>query len=160
MAPSVRMVRPMPSHIGTRIQEFRTAKEITQDQLAERVGVKGGQVSRWERGAVEPEAKYIVPLADALGVSADRLLRGSGDLPASLAEVVDRAVEFFGTALDDATIAWARDEVRSHGDVTALEWVARISRKLRGTTPSEAQKSETATFRKRGEELGVRRRSR
>ena len=49
---------------------------ITQEQLAERLGVTGKAVSRWETGRGMPDISLLEPLADALGVSVSELLAG------------------------------------------------------------------------------------
>lgn len=148
------------STLGSRLAELRQKRGLTQEELASKIPVVKEQISRWENDKVAPEAKQIVPLADALGVTTDRILRDPDGLPPGLYEVVMRAEELFGEKLSDDIITWARDEVRSHGgDVESVEWVARINRKRRGNTPSDAQKTETVAFRTRASTLGVRSRS-
>ena len=54
-----------------RLRELRGEAGLTQEQLAERVGVKRDAIARWERGTREPSWSNVVALADALGVSCD-----------------------------------------------------------------------------------------
>jgi transcriptional regulator with XRE-family HTH domain len=56
---------------GARLRELREKAGLTQEDLAERAGVKRGAVARWESGAREPSWGNIVALADALGVSTE-----------------------------------------------------------------------------------------
>lgn len=51
------------------LEQLRIAVALTQDQLAEKVGVTRVTVSSWENGASQPRIQYIRPLAEALGVS-------------------------------------------------------------------------------------------
>jgi transcriptional regulator with XRE-family HTH domain len=51
-----------------RLRELREAAGWTQDQLAERVGVKREAVARWEAGKREPGWSNVLALAEALGV--------------------------------------------------------------------------------------------
>jgi transcriptional regulator with XRE-family HTH domain len=51
-----------------RLRELREDAGLTQEQLAERAGVKRDAVARWERGVREPSWSSILALADALGV--------------------------------------------------------------------------------------------
>lgn len=60
--------------IGDNIRHYRKKQELTQAQLAERLGVTVQAVSRWETGAGMPDTAQIVPLARALNISADTLL--------------------------------------------------------------------------------------
>jgi transcriptional regulator with XRE-family HTH domain len=57
-----------------RLIDARIAKDWNQSQLAERIGVKPGLISDWERGKHDPRCKYLKALAQALDVSADSLL--------------------------------------------------------------------------------------
>lgn len=43
--------------------------------IAQDLGVGKTAVTRWLTGATEIPSRYVVPLADLLGVTADRLLR-------------------------------------------------------------------------------------
>ena len=60
--------------IGEVIKELRAEKKLSQQKLAEAVGVSQKAIDYWERGVNEPKASYIVKLADFFDVSADYLL--------------------------------------------------------------------------------------
>ena len=62
-------------NIGTHIAELRKAKGITQEVLAEIVGVTGQAVSKWESGG-SPDAALLPVIADYFGVSIDHRLYG------------------------------------------------------------------------------------
>ena len=47
---------------------------MTQEQLAEALGVTFAAVSKWERGVTTPEPCYIVEMADLFETSVDALL--------------------------------------------------------------------------------------
>lgn len=66
----------MANTLGSRIAEFRKAKGITQDQLAEHMGVSSQAVSKWENDLSCPDITLLPRLADYFGVSIDKLLRG------------------------------------------------------------------------------------
>lgn len=61
-------------YTGERIRGTRCAKQFTQTQLAAMIGAHTSQVSDWERGKLEPGARYLRALCTTLGVSADYLL--------------------------------------------------------------------------------------
>lgn len=61
--------------IGSMIARARKEKNLTQEQLAELMGVTRQTVSRWESRAAYPDMEKIVMLSDILGVSCDDLLR-------------------------------------------------------------------------------------
>lgn len=56
-----------------RLRQFRKAKNLTQQELADRLGVSNKSVSRWESGSY-PDVGTLVALARALGVTVDELL--------------------------------------------------------------------------------------
>ena len=60
--------------IGARIKAAREAKEITQEQLAEKVGLSATHISVVERGIKAPKLETFIRIANALDVSADSLL--------------------------------------------------------------------------------------
>ena len=61
--------------IKDNIRTARTAANLTQTALADILGVMQKDISRWENGVREPSATWIKKLAEALGVSADELLK-------------------------------------------------------------------------------------
>ena len=64
----------MTKTIGEIIKELRTQRKITQQELAEQIGVTPQAISRWERDVGYPDITQIVPLAKSLGVSTDEIL--------------------------------------------------------------------------------------
>lgn len=68
-------------HIGTRLRDARDAKGMTQRKLAELTGCHDQEISRYERGAIEPRTERIEELAKALGVSPGWLLFGEANQP-------------------------------------------------------------------------------
>lgn len=61
--------------MGEKIAEARRAKNLTQEQLAELLGVTRQSISRWEQNLAYPEMEKILRLSDILGVSCDYLLK-------------------------------------------------------------------------------------
>lgn len=55
---------------------LRKEKNMTQAELAERLGITNKAVSKWETGDAMPETSLLLPLAEILGVTADELLSG------------------------------------------------------------------------------------
>ena len=63
--------------LGARIQAHRRRMGISQEQLAERLGVSRQAVSKWELDESLPELDKALALCRVFGVSADLLLQGS-----------------------------------------------------------------------------------
>jgi transcriptional regulator with XRE-family HTH domain len=62
--------------IGTFLQTLRKEQGLTQEQLAERIGVARRTVSRWETGANLPDLDVLVELSDFYAVDLRELLDG------------------------------------------------------------------------------------
>ncbi len=66
-------------YIGDKLRETRKRALLTQQQLAEKSGVGVTTIIRIERNQVEPQARSIRKLAQALGVEPHELLKGEDD---------------------------------------------------------------------------------
>lgn len=64
----------MKLSLSKNIAELRKANSMTQEQLAEALGVTFAAVSKWERGVATPELNLIAEMADLFGVSLDALV--------------------------------------------------------------------------------------
>ena len=62
--------------IGEFIKEQRALKNLTQKQLAEKLGVTDKAISRWETGKGIPDVSLLIPLSNALEVSVHEILLG------------------------------------------------------------------------------------
>ncbi len=60
--------------LGQKIAQARRGCRLTQDQLADLLGVTRQTVSKWEAGLACPETSRIAKLAQALKVTCDHLL--------------------------------------------------------------------------------------
>lgn len=67
--------------LGQRIAALRTAKNIRQNELAERLGVSSQAVSKWENDISCPDISILPALAAELGVTVDELLSGESREP-------------------------------------------------------------------------------
>ena len=64
----------MSYQIGLRIRKFREANNMTQKQLADKIGVTGSRVSNWEQGVHRPDVDILANICTALNVSPSELL--------------------------------------------------------------------------------------
>ena len=64
----------MENHLADHIRDHRKRLGLTQEQLAERLGITLGTVSKWERGSSEPDLGYIMDLAELFHISVDALI--------------------------------------------------------------------------------------
>lgn len=64
--------------LGTRLQELRKQKGLTQEQLAEKLNVTNQSVSKWEKDINAPDISLLIELADLYETTVDYLL-GRGE---------------------------------------------------------------------------------
>lgn len=69
----------MNETIGSRISKFRKEKHMTQEELANLLGVSSQAVSKWETDTSCPDISLLAQLARVLGVTTDELLTGKND---------------------------------------------------------------------------------
>lgn len=78
--------------LAQKLREFRKKQGLTQEQLAEAMGVTVGAVSKWESGSSTPDVSLVLELADFFETSVDVLL-GYTQQSASLEDSVCRLRE-------------------------------------------------------------------
>lgn len=78
----------MERSLGKRIMENRKRLGLTQDQLAEKLGVTAQAVSKWENDQSCPDISILPQLADIFGISTDSLLGRGPQETVHEAEVV------------------------------------------------------------------------
>ena len=64
------------------IKQLREQRDMTQEELAKRLGVKPPAVSKWERGMAYPSMNTVIKMADLFQVSMDVVL-GLAPIPGS-----------------------------------------------------------------------------
>ena len=64
------------------IKQLREQRGMTQEELANRLGVKSPAVSKWERGMAYPSMNTVIKMAELFQVSMDVVL-GLAPIPSS-----------------------------------------------------------------------------
>ena len=59
--------------LGERIRALRLGRDMSQEDLAEALGVSRQAVSKWEKNLSYPDTENLLSLAELFGVSADEL---------------------------------------------------------------------------------------
>lgn len=70
------MKHPVDIHVGKRVRHRRWLTGMTQQQLAEKVGIKFQQIQKYETGMNRVSASRLWDIADALGVSVSFFFEG------------------------------------------------------------------------------------
>jgi transcriptional regulator with XRE-family HTH domain len=95
------MKHPVDAHVGKRIRHRRWMVGMTQQQLADKVGIKFQQIQKYETGMNRVSASRLWDVADALGVQ----------------------INFFFEGLDEASVAQRAADSDILGDKEAMELV-------------------------------------
>lgn len=106
--------------LADRIQHLRKAKGISQEELADQIGVSRQAVSKWESGQSSPDLEKIILLSEFFDVATDYLLKGMEPLPkenpkskdkpdANLFSMVGTALNFMGVIV--AAMVWHEEQV-------------------------------------------------
>ena len=69
----------MNETIGNRITKYRKEKGMTQEELANKLGVSSQAVSKWENDTSCPDIFLLARLCALLGITTDELLTGKSD---------------------------------------------------------------------------------
>lgn len=78
--------------IGNLIEKKRKEQNLTQAQLAEKLGVSNKTVSKWENGKCMPDYGVIQPLCTELGVTVSELMDGEEQAPDSIRAYDDEQI--------------------------------------------------------------------
>lgn len=70
------MAHPVDEHVGKRIRHRRWLAGVTQQQLAEKVGIKFQQIQKYETGANRVSASRLWDIAEALEVPVSFFFEG------------------------------------------------------------------------------------
>ena len=96
----------MTCKIGEKIRLLRTKNKMTQEQLADRLGISYQSVSRWENGITYPDIEILPAIAKHFAVSLDYLL-GQDDAekkPTSMVADFQKIPEALALALEGRQI--------------------------------------------------------
>ena len=82
--------------IADRIQSLRKSKGMSQEELADAVGVSRQAVSKWESEQTAPDLEKVVIMSDIFEVTTDYLLKGiepvKTDDHKTMADVLDQKI--------------------------------------------------------------------
>ena len=86
-----------PKEIGVFLKQLRNEKGITQEQLAEILGVSGRTVSRWETGNNLPDLSVLVQISEYYDVEIKEILNGerkSENIDSELKETLLKVADY------------------------------------------------------------------
>lgn len=111
---------------GTRLTNLRKNLKLTQQELADKLGISRAALSHYEKDRRDPDSDTLIKLSDFFEVTIDYLLKGE-DFHTKAKEIMDNP---------DLQYA-ARDGEISEAE--ALDRIARILEKQKGRVPGQRQ---------------------
>ncbi len=120
------------NNLGKRIKDLRKKNDLTQEKLADFLGVTYKAVSKWECGVTVPDLSLIVPLAKLFRVSTDELLGNNfDDSEKRRLEIEDLYKKTWQTGdLNDRHRISKMAVAEFPGDMKYLDWLAWVTAML------------------------------
>jgi len=114
---------------GQKLKRYRKSFSLTQEELAEKIGVSGQAVSKWEAGDCLPDIVNLRELSRVFSVSLDILLETApeNDLEATVSRIKQLATEYVWANFAEANDGKSADEIGAHlemGDELWQMWKA------------------------------------
>jgi transcriptional regulator with XRE-family HTH domain len=109
--------------IGEVIREYRKKKNITQEEMANRLGVTAPAVNKWENGNSQPDIMLLAPIARLLNITLDTLLSFEEELTA---EEINNIIYEMDTKLKNENYGevfkWAKGKIEQYPNCEQLIW--------------------------------------
>lgn len=98
----------MNMETANNLLEYRKKHRLSQEELAEKIGVSRQAVSKWERGEASPDTDNLIMLAQIYGVTLDELIKGNKSQPSAddenkTADTEEKAQQQEGEAVSDSS---------------------------------------------------------
>lgn len=110
--------------IGRFLARLRNERELTQEQLAERLGTSNKTISRWENGNYMPPVEMLMELSEFYGVSINELLSGrrldESETRSAAEENLKSVLEDSAFSLEDKKRYYAKKWAKEHWYTFAL----------------------------------------
>lgn len=109
--------------IGEVIRKYRKIQNMTQEEMANRLGITAPAVNKWENGNSLPDITLLAPIARLLDITLDTLLSFQKELSD---EEVNRLIEEAGRRLKsksyEEAFEWAREKLEIYPNCENLLW--------------------------------------
>lgn len=110
-------------NIGEVIRRYRKQKNMTQEEMAVRLGVTAPAVNKWENGNSYPDILLLAPIARLLEISLDTLLAFREELTAEeIREIVYEADAKLKAEPYDQALLWAKRKLEQYPGCHMLIW--------------------------------------
>ena len=109
--------------IGDVIRKYRKENNLTQEEMAKRLGVTTPAVNKWENGNSYPDIMMLAPIARLLHISLDTLLSYQEDLSdTEIRNIVQEADKRLKTDSYENVYLWVKEKIENYPNCKMLIW--------------------------------------
>ena len=111
--------------IGVVIKKYRKEAGMTQEEIANRLGVTTPAVNKWENSNSKPDIELLAPIARLLDISLDTLLSFHEKLSdTEIEEIIRKMDKMFSEEGYEKTYEWALRLIKEYPNCNMLIWQA------------------------------------
>ena len=111
--------------IGVVIKKYRKEAGMTQEEMANRLGVTTPAVNKWENSNSKPDIELLAPIARLLDISLDTLLSFHEKLSdTEIEEIIRKMDRMFSEEGYEKTYEWALRLIKEYPNCNMLIWQA------------------------------------
>ena len=123
-------------NIGSVIRKYRKEAGLTQEEMANRLGVTTPAVNKWENGYSYPDIELLAPIARLLGISLDTLMSFHEELTSTeIGDIIRHMERMFEKEGYEKTYEWALEKIKEYPNCNMLIWQIAVmldARRLKG----------------------------
>ena len=109
--------------IGATIRKFRKERDMTQEEMANRLGVTPSAVNKWENGNSYPDILLLGPIARLLNISLDTLLAFQSELTeAEIKNIIGEVDRRFKESTYEETFQVIKNYLHKYTNCEKLAW--------------------------------------
>ena len=109
--------------IGEVIRKYRKENNLTQEEMAKRLGVTTPAVNKWENGNSYPDIMLLAPIARLLHISLDELLSYHEDLSeVEIRSIVQEAEKRLKMESFEEVFLWVKEMIQRYPNCKLLIW--------------------------------------
>ena len=107
--------------LGKVIRTYRKKKGLTQEEVANRLGVTTPAVNKWENGVTYPDITLLAPIARLLDISLDTLLSFREELtPGEIENIIYEVDSMLKEKSYDEVFEWAKEKLEQYPNCEML----------------------------------------
>ncbi len=113
--------------IGGVIKKYRKEVGLTQEEMANKLGVTTPAVNKWENGNSKPDIELLAPIARLLNISLDTLLSFREKLSdVEIEEIIRKMDKMFSEEGYENTYEWILELIKEYPNCNMLIWQAAV----------------------------------